>query len=168
MHVKSRLISAAIIISSATVLGSVPVQAQDRVSSEGQRLHRRTGRWRDPSLTRKQWLVQHRLEVVRRLSSVGDARRPGRLVAAGARTVRRERRRFSNRLLHQENFAGARADHDSLLEMAGVIRPQHIDAAAQCRRAHWIEPHGTHAAQYFVGRQYSGLRTRTRRRVERR
>ena len=40
MHVKSTLISAAIIISGATVLGSVPVQAQDRVSSEGQRLHR--------------------------------------------------------------------------------------------------------------------------------
>ena len=40
MYVKSRLISAAIIISSAAVLGSVPVQAQDRVSSEGQRLHR--------------------------------------------------------------------------------------------------------------------------------
>ena len=40
MYVKSRLISAAIIISSAAVVGSVPVQAQDRVSSEGQRLHR--------------------------------------------------------------------------------------------------------------------------------
>ena len=40
MYVKSTLISVAIIISGATVLGSVPVQAQDRVSSEGQRLHR--------------------------------------------------------------------------------------------------------------------------------
>jgi hypothetical protein len=39
MHVKSTLISAAIIISSTTVLGSVLVQAQDRVTSEGQRLH---------------------------------------------------------------------------------------------------------------------------------
>ena len=39
MYVKW-LISAAIIISSAAVVGSVPVQAQDRVSSEGQRLHR--------------------------------------------------------------------------------------------------------------------------------
>ena len=39
MHVKSTLIAGAIIISSATVIG-VPVQAQDRVSSEGQRLHR--------------------------------------------------------------------------------------------------------------------------------
>jgi hypothetical protein len=39
MHVKSTLISAAIIISSTTVLGSLPVQAQDRVTSEGQRLH---------------------------------------------------------------------------------------------------------------------------------
>ena len=33
MYVKSRLIFAAIVISSATVLGSVPVQAQDRVTS---------------------------------------------------------------------------------------------------------------------------------------
>jgi hypothetical protein len=40
MYVKSTLISAAIIICSAAVIGSVPVQAQDRVSSEGQRLHR--------------------------------------------------------------------------------------------------------------------------------
>ena len=40
MHVKSRLIAAAIIISSAAMLSSVPAQAQDRVSSEGQRLHR--------------------------------------------------------------------------------------------------------------------------------
>jgi hypothetical protein len=40
MHVKSTLIAGAIIISSATVIGGVPVQAQDRVSSEGQRLHR--------------------------------------------------------------------------------------------------------------------------------
>jgi hypothetical protein len=37
MYVRSTLISAAIIMSSATVLGSVPVQAQDRVSSEGKR-----------------------------------------------------------------------------------------------------------------------------------
>jgi hypothetical protein len=35
MYAKSRLISAAIF--SAAVLGCVPVQAQDRVSSEGQR-----------------------------------------------------------------------------------------------------------------------------------
>ena len=40
MYIKSRLSSAAIIISSATVIGGAPVQAQDRVSSEGQRLHR--------------------------------------------------------------------------------------------------------------------------------
>ena len=40
MYDKSRLISAAIIISSATAIGGVPAQAQDRVSSEGQRLHR--------------------------------------------------------------------------------------------------------------------------------
>jgi hypothetical protein len=40
MYVKSRLVFAAIIISCITVLGSAPVQAQDRVSSEGQRLHR--------------------------------------------------------------------------------------------------------------------------------
>jgi hypothetical protein len=40
MYVKSKLISAAIIISSATEIGGVPVRAQDRVSSEGQRLHR--------------------------------------------------------------------------------------------------------------------------------
>jgi hypothetical protein len=38
MHIKSTLISA-IIISGAAVLGSVPVKAQDRVASEGQRLH---------------------------------------------------------------------------------------------------------------------------------
>src|SRR6516164_776469 len=40
MNVKSRLISVAITISSATVLVSAHGQAQDRVSSEGQRLHR--------------------------------------------------------------------------------------------------------------------------------
>jgi hypothetical protein len=38
MHITSRLISAAIIISSAAVLGSVPVQAQDRPTTEGVRL----------------------------------------------------------------------------------------------------------------------------------
>lgn len=40
MHVKSTLISAAIIISSATMLASGPAQAQDRPTSEGVRLHR--------------------------------------------------------------------------------------------------------------------------------
>jgi hypothetical protein len=39
MHVKSMLISAAVIISSATLLGSVPAQAQDRPTKEGERLH---------------------------------------------------------------------------------------------------------------------------------
>jgi len=38
MHVKSTLISAAIIISSAVLLGSAPVQAQDRPTKEGDRL----------------------------------------------------------------------------------------------------------------------------------
>ena len=37
MHVKSMLISAAVIISGA--LGSVPAQAQDRPTKEGERLH---------------------------------------------------------------------------------------------------------------------------------
>jgi hypothetical protein len=40
MRVKTTLISAAIVISSAVVLGSVPAPAQDRVTSEGQRLHK--------------------------------------------------------------------------------------------------------------------------------
>src|SRR4029077_18150139 len=39
MHVKSMLISAAVIISGATLLGSVPAQAQDRPMKEGERLH---------------------------------------------------------------------------------------------------------------------------------
>ena len=39
MYVKSTLIAVAVIISNVIVLGSVPVQAQDRVTSEGQRLH---------------------------------------------------------------------------------------------------------------------------------
>ena len=39
MHLKSTLISATIIVSSAFVLGSVPVQAQDRPTKEGERLH---------------------------------------------------------------------------------------------------------------------------------
>jgi hypothetical protein len=39
MHVKSTLISAAIFISSAAILGSVPVQAQDPPTKEGERLH---------------------------------------------------------------------------------------------------------------------------------
>ena len=38
MHVKSTLISAAIIICSAVMLGSVPAQAQDRPTKEGDRL----------------------------------------------------------------------------------------------------------------------------------
>lgn len=40
MRVKKTLISAAIVVSSAAVLGSVPAPAQDRVTSEGQRLHK--------------------------------------------------------------------------------------------------------------------------------
>src|SRR5690242_6782941 len=39
MHVKSMLVSAGAIISTATMLGSAPVQAQDRPISEGVRLH---------------------------------------------------------------------------------------------------------------------------------
>ena len=39
MYVKSTLIAVAAIISSVMVLGSLPVQAQDRVISEGRRLH---------------------------------------------------------------------------------------------------------------------------------
>jgi hypothetical protein len=39
MHVKSTLFTAAIIISSAAMLGSTPVQAQDRATGEGVRLH---------------------------------------------------------------------------------------------------------------------------------
>ncbi|PWT90763.1 MAG: hypothetical protein C5B56_04905 [Proteobacteria bacterium] len=39
MRIKPTLISAAIIISSAVILGSAPAQAQDRATSEGKRLH---------------------------------------------------------------------------------------------------------------------------------
>ena len=38
MHIKSTIIAAAIIISGAAMLGSVPVQAQDRPTAEGARL----------------------------------------------------------------------------------------------------------------------------------
>jgi hypothetical protein len=39
MRVKSTLIAAAIVISSAAIFGSLPVQAQDRPTKEGERLH---------------------------------------------------------------------------------------------------------------------------------